>query len=587
MKNKDINNIFERPSMILFTLIIEYFLCVLIVFTLLKVVNVKNCFGLVQTISFSLPIFLNYFVYKKNEKKNKFLTTIIIFAIYTIIILLFPFIFGKTYDLTIDGNSYHKTAVAFLKNGWNPLYESSEKFQEKNNDIVKFDLSTKINLWINHYPKASWIIAANYYAFTNNIESGKCLSLTLMICVSILAFNLFSIFVKKKWAFILAILLALNPISVCQIFMYYVDGIMGSCFIIELLLLFMINPEEKTNPTIVILLTGICSIFINLKFTGLVYSGLIGAIFYFYWLFKYRKEKKYAEIVKRATRNFVIIFATSIFIVGSTSYVTNIINKGNPLYPLIGPDKVDIITKMQPKSFGETNNFVKFFWSLFSKTENVTYYSGQDPELKLPFTISRAEIESLQLPDTRIGGFGPLYALSFCFSIVMLIIGGIRLYKNEKNNLKYIIITLLSIIISMILVGESWWARYIPQLYILNIGSLLLYLYTFKYNKFKKVFVTFFAVTLLINVMNLGLFGLQEINYIKDFKTISSDIYDLVSKEKVKLVTTTPDLYGYYYNLKDYGVNYEVIEDIENVDSNKIKYVYCWRLEVINDEEVH
>ena len=171
MKNKDINNIFERPSMILFTLIIEYFLCVLIVFTLLKVVNVKNCFGLVQTISFSLPIFLNYFVYKKNEKKNKFLTTIIIFAIYTIIILLFPFIFGKTYDLTIDGNSYHKTAVAFFKNGWNPLYESSEKFQEKNNDIVKFDLSTKINLWINHYPKASWIIAANYYAFTNNIES--------------------------------------------------------------------------------------------------------------------------------------------------------------------------------------------------------------------------------------------------------------------------------------------------------------------------------------------------------------------------------------------------------------------------------
>lgn len=53
--------------------------------------------------------------------------------------IILPFLYNKTYDLTVDGNSYHKTAIAFIKNGWNPYYESSTDFQERNSDIVKFD----------------------------------------------------------------------------------------------------------------------------------------------------------------------------------------------------------------------------------------------------------------------------------------------------------------------------------------------------------------------------------------------------------------------------------------------------------------
>ena len=583
MKNNKLKELFNKPSMILVSLILEYFLSVLVLFTFAKIIDLKNCFGIVQTLSFAIPIIIYLFVNKGDKKKN-IVSLSIVMVLYAFIILVLPFVFGKTFDLTIDGNSYHKTAVGFLKNGWNPLYENSEDFQKHNGDVIKFGSKEKIKLWVNHYPKASWIIAANYYSYTNNIESGKCLSFILIICSGIIAYNVLEVIIKKKYAFIIAVLLALNPIALSQMFTFYVDGIMGSCFLMELLLLFTINPKEKMTFSSVLLLTSICSIFVNLKFTGLLYSGLIAAIFYFYWLIKNRKDKNIKGMFINLTRNFVIIFATAIFIVGSTSYVTNTINKHNPLFPLIGPGKEDIITEMQPKEFGEMNGIEKFFLSTFAKTENVNYSSENKVRVKIPFKVYDSEIESLQLPDTRMAGFGPLFAMSLCMASVLFVIGLVKLITNEKDKLKYVVISGITILASMILVGESWWARYIPQFYMFVIGSILLFIYTFKYFKFKKIFITYTLATALVIIINLGFFISTEINYLDTFKGIGSDLYELSNREEVLLTTGTPKQYGYYYNLKDRSINYKMINDITKVDEDKIRYMYSWRLEVVNDD---
>ena len=73
---------------------------------------------------------------------------------------------------------------------------------------------------------------------------------------------------------------AAHQITLAQIFTYYVDGIMGICFTIELLLLMNIKPQEKINKEIFINLLSICCLFVNLKFTGLLCSGVIAAVFY-------------------------------------------------------------------------------------------------------------------------------------------------------------------------------------------------------------------------------------------------------------------------------------------------------------------
>src|SRR5699024_8732708 len=132
--------------------------------------------------------------------------------------------------------------------------------------------------------------------------------------------------------------------------------------------------------------------------------------FYFYWLLKYRKEKNFWLRFRNITFHFTVVFTIAIFFVGASSYVKNTIDHRNPLYPIIGEDKVDIITTMQPKKFNQLSMIEKFGWSLFSKTENVTYTSG-DPEVKWPIKVYRSEIEELVAPDVRIAGFGPLFAL--------------------------------------------------------------------------------------------------------------------------------------------------------------------------------
>lgn len=576
---KKVNNIMNTPSMKLFAMLCGYFLLVLVLYSTCQFLNLKNFFGVIQIISVVVPIII-YLLTNKNNKKIK--TTVIIISIYLFLLLILPFISGKTYDLTVDGNSYHKTAIAFIKNGWNPIYESSTDFQKNNEDIVEFDEETRIDLWIEHYPKATWILAANFYEMTGNIESGKCITLILSLMLFIICYNCLRIILDRKWSIIISTLITLNPITLAQLFSYYVDGIMGICFVIELLLLFLIRPMEKQNKVIWMSLVSIATIFTNLKFTGLLCSGVIAAVFYFYWLIKYRKEKEFIKYFKQITINFVVVFATAIFFVGANSYVKNTIDHMNPLYPLIGKDKVDIITTMQPKVFGKLSMPEKFIWSLFGKTENTTYAMGE-PEWKLPIKLYRSEISELLAPDVRIGGFGPFFALSVIISLVILIYGLVLFIKNEKKNIKYIILPSIAIILTMILLGENWWARYVPQFYLLPVGTIILILYVSKYMKKEKIGVISAMMITAVLALNCCCFLYTNYKNIENFSVISNDLKEMKNTKNLKLKLATENLYGYQYNLNDHDINYTIVKEIK--EENK-RYKYNWRIEVELNEEL-
>lgn len=573
------NNIMNQPSMKLFTMLSGYFLLVIVLYTLCQFVRFKNCLGLIQILSITIPLIV-YLLTIKNRKRLKI--NLIVIGIYLFLLVLLPFASGKTYDLTVDGNSYHKTAIAFIKNGWNPLYETSTNFQKNNKQVVKFDKKTRINLWIEHYPKATWIIAATMYDMTGNIESGKCMTIILSIMLLIISYNCLQTILSRRWAKVFALLITLNPITLCQLFSYYVDGLMGICFAIELFLLFLIKPMQKQNKCIWLSLVAICSIFVNLKFTGLLCSGVLAAVFYFYWLFKYRKEKDFFINYRNITVNFVVVFVTAIFLVGSNSYIKNLVEHKNPLYPLIGKDKVDIITTMQPKSFGKKSMPEKFAWSLFSKTENTTYDMGA-PELKLPFKVYRSEVGELFAPDVRIGGFGPLFALSIILSLIVFIVALIVFIKNEKKNIKYITLPLIAITISMLLLGENWWARYVPQFYLFPVGTALLILYVSKYFK-KELYPKLASITIItVLIANLCAFFYIDYMELKSFQDINRDLTEMYNTKNLKLKLGNESLYGYYYNLNDKGINYEVVKEIKE---EQRRYKYSWRVEVEVNEEV-
>lgn len=562
-------NLIEKDSMKLFTMLSGYFLLVLLLFSLLQFVKLQNL-CVIQILSITIPLVVYLLVNKEINLKRKIATIVF----YLIILIIIPFTYNKTYDLTVDGNSYHKTAIAFIKNGWNPMYESMRSFQKNNNQVIEIDKNQRVDLWVEHYPKATWILAATIYNMTDNIESGKCITLIFSIMLLIISYNCLSKILDKKWSNIISIILVLNPIVLAQFFSYYVDGIMGILFTIELLLLIQVNPKEKINKSVWLSLVAICSIFVNLKFTGLLCSGVIAAVYYFYFLIANRKDKELFNIFKRLTIAFIIVFAPAIFIVGGNSYIKNTIDHHNPLYPLVGKDKVDIITTMQPKSFLKKNNFEKFIVSTFSKTENVTYEN--EPTTKLPIKVYQSEIGELFAPDVRIGGFGPLYALILIGTIILLIIETIIIIKKERQNIKYLLLPFLSIIISMILVGESWWARYVPQFYLLPVGTIILLIYLRKYyNNIVSKIITYGFICLII--LNVGCFLYIDYKEVQSFKEISNDIKEMKNMKNLELKLGTNDLYGYLYTLNDNKVNYKLIEEISDEDR---RFMYSWRVEV-------
>ena len=176
-------------------------------------------------IIYLLVIGVYWLVYKKEDWKINLSGLIVA----TMIFITSIVVFSNIYDVTSDGNTYHKLAIGSMKNGWNPVYESSKDFTiEKGNvfDPAEKNMNT---LWADHYTKGTEIFAAVIYAFTGNIESGKIYTVLFMyivfgILVSYLAEH------KKVnilASFAIALLLVVNPITLVQMGNYYIDASLG------------------------------------------------------------------------------------------------------------------------------------------------------------------------------------------------------------------------------------------------------------------------------------------------------------------------------------------------------------------------
>ena len=172
------------------------------------------------------------------------------------------------------------------------------------------------------------------------------------------------------------------------------------------------------------------------------------------------------------------------------------------------------------------------------------------------------------LPDTRIGAFGPLFTVIMIISILLLSIEFFR-YKKDK---KYIILPIITLAISMILIGEVWWHRYIPQLYYLPISALAICLYNGKQNK-NNALKLIALINLIVIIININYFitansKLNEMNI-----KINEDLKQLQTHYST-LKLTNPDTVGYLYNLKDNNIKYVLKENI----NGKFVYVYSWRI---------
>lgn len=476
-------------------------------------------------VAVALCLTLNYYYscYFIPEDKWRFFLKSSGYLLLALVISIF--IAGYFYDLSFDGQEYHQEAIYQLgHNHWNPFYET---------------LPDSVNqaIWVNHYPKQSETGAAVIYALTGRIETGKAINLLLLIASFCLTFAFLKqhTLLKPLKVLLLSILFAFNPIAVHQALTYLVDGQMASlllCLLMICLWLYHDTGWEK-----LFLLACIIVACINIKLTAIAFTGIF-LIFLLLLLFLKKQMKAFWRVfIVAAISTF-----TAIIVVGFNPYVINTVRYQNVFYPLMGKNSVDIMTKNSPVGFPEKNRFEKLFISLFSHTDNIDrQLRDREPQLKIPFTLSKLDIKSLAYPDNRIGGFGPFF--SGILLLTIFLVCWLAIYRRQLLLKSYLSGFIIMLCLSILILQEAWWARYVPQLWFIPL-----------------------LVLILTEGLDKGwLIRLKNFTYIIMLINISLSIYMVIQTNVLKTAEIN-------YQLKQFrALNEPIIIDFNEFEANRVR----------------
>ncbi len=466
------------------------------------------------------------------------------------------------FDRSSDGDTYHKDAIGILKEGWNPIYQSSETFIENRFDDSK-NLVT-YSIWADHYAKANWIISANFYSFTGNIESGKAINFLSLYLLFGLVFSFF----VEKWGWVRSLLFSvvvtMNPITASQLYTFYNDSLVCIWLFLSIFLLLLLDQKESKA----LWFCYGCAFFVlsNLKFNGLGYLLVFSFFFMCRKLYFAYKNHSFMPKFRQLVFFFVPLFILSLLVFGYPTYVKNTLEHHTPFFPLYGEGKEDIMTAQEPEAFLTMSPIQKLFSSTFSKVNNLR--EKNETEWKIPFTVSKDEIVPATSYDLRISGFGVFFSGLLCISLFLLV----YYYPKYKKDSR-ILFTLFITTLLLLVMNESWWARYTPHFYLFVVFAVYC---LFEYGRKKtSIFSLFFFLLLLANVA-LPFFG-NSYYVLSNSGKIHSELSSLRGKN-VEL--NVGPYYGIVYNFKDYGITYQLKEEVlkEGIFYDMVSY------QVIDDE---
>ncbi len=505
-------------------------------------------------ISFILA-FILFVCVMPDSIKIKLFSFVIVIGLFMISI----FVSSKVYDFSYDGNAYHKNAVVVLANDWNPIYQDSSEIRQQ---LFPEEYKDVSSIWIDHYAKGNWIFGASIYKVTGNIETAK--SINLLLIFALFGFSFYYIYTKSGkiiFSIMLSLMIAIMPINFIQMFSLYNDGTVYSTLSLFVLSLMLFSDEkEKHKLSTWCWLFATSLILLNIKFTGLAYAGIYSLAFAIYYIHLHKDNIR--RIIRSASIFVGMVFAILV-LCGSNSYLKNIIDHHHPFYPLYGDDPVDIITNLQPRNFNDNNSLEKLFLSLFSETDNIWAGVDKDTRLKIPFSVSENEIRAIGI-DTRVAGFGPLFSGMLLVSIVIIMISLIILFKKHYGKLFKYTSLLLATIFSIILMPDSWWARYAPQTYyIVIIAAACLMFIGFKKKIFNYLFSIMFFALIFVNLS----YSFDFINTnISESILLKDKLLSFKNKE-VDTALSGDNFIPQLINLKEYNIDYKLVKYNKKCDS--------------------
>lgn len=388
------------------------------------------------------------------------------------------------YDVSFDGQWYHQEMINHLKTGFNPYLKTlpapdvdaipiskdvwcSGPSRQGNDSVVAILPPVNlIYLDINHFAKGTEIVEAAIYRLTNRIETGKAVNMmvlaaTFSLCLSLLyKINRFSS--AKKW--LIASLASFNPITITQLSTYCVDGVMVSVFLCMFVLFCLLLLEN--NKYYLFLLGLLIIISVNIKFTAFVYAAIFCAGFLLLLV-----ARKNWVLCKKTFYACSISAILGVFFIGFHPYITNFISTNQVFYGLI--ETRNEIYDITPSLFRDKNRFEKLFISLATHSDDQAVEKESVKEmLKIPFTINKQELLNANNPELKLAGFGPFFSGALLISSVLLLLGAFR--YSRQIIFKNVLAAIGIILISVFIIPDSWWARFVPQLWLFPVIVLFM-----------------------------------------------------------------------------------------------------------------
>lgn len=308
--------------------------------------------------------------------------------------------------------------------------------------------------WAEHYPKAFEFFAYTARVLTSRFNSGKSFTFLLSVPALVCLMEVFrSAGHSVKTAFAAAIACVYSPVALGQITTLYVDAAHYYCWtIFSVQLIFAV----ANRPYSAIQLGTALALLIGSKMTGAVFASVSILVVVGVALVE-QQRNGFLRRQWKVLAQIAVWSVVAVTTLGYSPYLQNVFAGRHVFYPVLGKDRIDIISSQASPHFLGMNPLHRLLLSYLSIPSNCTSCAAAEPVFAPSMDHLRDAFIALHTADTRFAGFGPFFG-------AMLVLGVIAALGNKKGASiakVYLLATLAIVLVH----PQSWWARYVPMLY--------------------------------------------------------------------------------------------------------------------------
>ena len=343
-------------------------------------------------------------------------------------------------SLTLDGGSdsraYHARAILGLLKGINPYWEPVG--------------------WVSHsYPAAHWLLSASLIVWTKTFTASFAFTLVAVFAAFLCSRRFLACLPclsrakSRFWRHVLAFLLAVNPIATWCFFTHHTDGLLVSTLLSAFMLMLCFVSEDgassrTTRMRMFFCLAVLLVFLVNIKFTGLVFGGILGVTVLAYGIRREASRKTLLRLAGLGSGAAIL----GVVLFGFYPYATNIAQDKNPFHPAVKfheeGNLKDVLADMFKPKFYKESYYEKWWISQFS-----THGSLGAKPVSLPPFSSLSSLSFLR-------GFGSLFSgsLLLCLTLVFFV-----RHRGAWLVLAGVMASVLSTSASVLfrLTPQNWW----------------------------------------------------------------------------------------------------------------------------------